>query len=117
MAKHYNMAPASRFFCTQCGREGISVTRKKGQERKSGHLKKLFCLYCQDEVNHAEIRPHVDTYTYEDFKEEFEKGRFKDGVRSSIDELYGCTKTNCPFNVNGKCWNSNGSAHCPHKPE
>ena len=55
MPKVYQMK-TSRFFCTKCGREGLPVHRKKGQERKGGHLKKLYCIYCKEEVNHIECK-------------------------------------------------------------
>lgn len=103
----------SRFFCTNCGKEGIPIQRKTGHQREAGHLKKLYCIYCQQEVNHAEIRA-IGGYTEEDFKKEFELGRFVDGQRGLIAE---CTKKICPFNINGKCWNSNCSANCKHKPK
>jgi len=103
----------SRFYCTQCGNEGIPLMRKAGQQRESGHLKKLFCIYCNKEVNHAEIRDSGG-YTYEDFKKEFELGRFVDGQRENMSS---CTCLKCQYNINGKCWNSNNSANCPHKPK
>lgn len=114
MSKHYKTSQ-SRFFCTGCGREGISIHRKKGQERKGGHLKKLYCLFCKDEVNHVEIKTNGN-YDLEDFKREFECGRFVDGNRIEIEKCYGCTKESCPFNQYGKCWNANNSEHCRHKP-
>jgi hypothetical protein len=113
MAKFYNMTP-SRFFCTQCGREGIPVQRKKGQEREGGHLKKLYCMYCKQEVNHAEIR-EIGGYDIEDFKQEYNLGRFVDGNRIAIKDLLDCSCSSCPFNVNGKCWNSNWSNDCGHR--
>lgn len=116
MARQFRIAQASRFFCTNCGKEGIPVARKLGQERKSGHLKKLYCLYCKDEYNHVEVKTTGD-YTYEDFLEEFNSGRFIDGNRESIDSLLGCSKNECPYNKNGKCWNSNNSINCQHKPQ
>ena len=42
------------FYCTKCGSKGINVPRIKGKLREPGHLKKLFCLKCQEEVNHVE---------------------------------------------------------------
>ena len=113
MAKFYNMTP-SRFFCTQCGREGIPVQRKKGQEREGGHLKKLYCMYCKQEVNHAEVRD-IGGYTEEDFRREFEAGRFVDGKREEIKDLLECTCSTCPFNYNGRCWNSDYSNDCGHR--
>lgn len=115
MGKFYRAAEASHFYCTKCGKEGIPVARKKGQERKSGHLKKLYCIYCQEEVNHVEVKMSGE-YSYEDFLEEFNAGRFKDGNRDNIQDLLECSKIDCPFNKNGKCWNANNSAQCKYKP-
>ena len=106
----------SRFFCTQCGNEGIPIMRKKGQMREPGHLKKLYCMHCKKEVNHVEIR-EIGGYTEEDFRREFELGRFKnDGQRVKRKDLLQCSNINCLFNINGKCWNSNNSNDCPYKP-
>ena len=55
MAKTYSTT-SSRFFCTQCGREGIPIQRKKGSQKERGHLKKLYCIYCNEQVNHVEIK-------------------------------------------------------------
>lgn len=100
----------SRFFCVQCGHEGIPIVRKQNAQREPGHLKKLFCLYCKQEVNHAEIR-EIGGYTEEDFKTEFELGRFKDGIRVPLKELEDCEEE-CKCNINGKCWNANCSNYC-----
>ena len=105
----------SRFFCVECGREGIPVQRKKGQDREGGHLKKLYCLYCGKEVNHAEVR-EIGGYSEEDFNQEFNLGRFVDGNRIAINKLLGCSCENCKYNVNGKCWNANNSYNCQYKP-
>jgi hypothetical protein len=72
----------SRMFCTQCGKEGISIPRKKGQYREPGHLKNLFCIYCQKKQNHVEIRPIYGNYDYEDFLLEMKYHNFdKNGKR------------------------------------
>lgn len=52
----------SSFYCTECGNKGIPVIRKKGQLRKSGHLKKLYCLHCRKETNHVEIKECLGDY-------------------------------------------------------
>lgn len=71
----------SEFYCTQCGNQGIPVWRKQNQQRESGHLKKLFCLHCQKETNHVEVR-HGGSYQYSDFCKEFKYGNFtEDGQR------------------------------------
>ena len=45
----------------------------------------------------------------------FEKGRFVNGKKLSIAELTGCSKIDCNYNKNGKCWNSNYSYDCGHR--
>ena len=105
----------SDFYCTKCGKKGIPIARKIGSQREAGHLKKLYCMFCKEENNHVEIRP-FGNYTYEDFQMEFELGRFKDGLRSSISELNSCSNVECKYNVNGKCWNTNESYNCGHRP-
>lgn len=118
MAKYYNVLDPSDFYCTKCGNKNlITISRKNGQAREPGHLKKLYCFNCKEEVNHAEVRPMIMTYTYEDFKREFESGRFVNGKRVEINDLKYCSNTSCKFNKNGKCWNANNSANCKHKPQ
>ena len=104
----------SEFYCTQCGNRGIPIIRKKGHQREEGHLKRIYCLYCKQVTNHAEIRP-FGNYTLENFKEEFELGRFVNGKKVPIINLINCDRTNCKYNKHGKCWNSNNSYHCNHK--
>ena len=71
----------SDFYCTRCGNKGIPIFRNSGQERPPGHLKKLFCLHCGEEVNMVEISP-TGKYTLDDFLIEFNYGNFdEDGNR------------------------------------
>lgn len=74
------LGDCSNFYCTQCGNKGIPVIRRIGREKEPGHLKKLFCLCCNQETNHVEIRP-AGKYTLEDFWIEFNYGNFKNGTR------------------------------------
>ena len=104
-------ATTSDFYCTKCGNKGIPIMRLAGRDREAGHLKKMYCIYCQEETNHAEIR-HFGDYRYEDFKKEFELGRFIDGQRLPINKLKGCKNHNCKCNIKGKCWNANGKNEC-----
>lgn len=115
MSKVYNTTQ-SRFFCTRCGREGIPVQRKRGQDRQGGHLKKLYCLSCQEETNHAEIR-EIGGYSIEDFQTEFKLGRFIDGNRVPVNELLICSCHKCPFNIDGRCWNANYTYDCKYRPK
>lgn len=105
----------SDFYCTECGRKGIPIARKKGQEREPGHLKKLYCLCCGKETNHAEVRDIGSSYTKADFLEEFVLGRFVDGQKIPVADLMSCTKLDCLYNKHGKCWNSNYSYNCCHR--
>lgn len=107
MAKHKGIFK-SRFFCTSCGKEGIPIARFAEQQREPGHLKRLYCLYCKKEVNHVEIRP-FGSYLLENFKEEYNLGRFVNGQRTAIKDLTSCKNLECPYNKDGKCWNSNHS--------
>ena len=79
----------SEFYCIRCGRLGIPIPRKKGAEREGGHLKKLWCLYCKEEVNHVECKPYSH-YTYEDFLFERENGNFdeKGNRKLSLSEFH-----------------------------
>lgn len=61
------------FYCTKCGKKGLPVFRTKGKEL--GHLKKLWCMNCKQETNHAECQPYT-RYGYEEFLLEFENGNF-----------------------------------------
>lgn len=78
--KNIRMAVFSDFYCTECGKKGIPILRKIGQERESGHLKKIFCLYCQKDCNMVEIKPN-SSYTLEDFEKEFNGHNFENGNR------------------------------------
>lgn len=67
-------------YCTQCG-EPFPIYRTNKKTREPGHLKKLFCLKCNKETNHAECRG-FGKYTHEDFLIEFNGGNFdSDGNR------------------------------------
>lgn len=73
-------------YCTKCGNRGLDVCRTgKGKTREKGHLKKLWCINCKEEVNHAEIS---NNYTIEMFRYEFEHNNFVDGERIvSVDTM------------------------------
>ena len=107
-------ATTSDFYCVRCGNKGIPIARKIGSQREAGHLKKLYCLHCQEQTNHAEIRP-FGAYHYEDFKLEFELGRFVNDLRVPITECLGSSNIEWKYNVNGKCWNCNETYDCGHR--
>jgi len=70
----------SDFYCTYCGHKSFPILRRVGKEREPGHLKNLFCLYCNQERNMVEIKAG-GKYTLEDFEIEFKYGNFVDGNR------------------------------------
>lgn len=70
-----------RFFCINCGKEGIPVYRSLAKQRGKMHKKKLYCIYCGQEMN------MVECYTEEDvqkFKYNFENGVYKDEAKKSV---------------------------------
>ena len=75
-----NLKP-SDFYCTNCGKKNISILRKVGKQREIGHLKKLYCFHCGQEVNMVEIKHGSSQYTIEDFEIEFNFGNFINGER------------------------------------
>ena len=73
-----------RFFCIQCGHEGIPLARKQGHKHSKFHRKKLYCPYCKMEINHVECQNEEDVYN---FKIDFEEGVFADEVEESLAHL------------------------------
>ena len=106
----------NEFYCTKCGQKGISIFRDCGRLRKAGHLKKLFCIECQEETNHAEV-DLAGPYDRKEFQMEFELGRFVNGKRIPIADLMHCSEYKCEYNKKGRCWNANHSYDCQHEPE
>lgn len=70
-----------RFFCLNCGKEGIPVYRKQGREREKFHRKKLYCPWCRLTVNHIECTNDAQV---QKFKEEFAKGAYEDEAKESL---------------------------------
>lgn len=73
-SKDLRQMEVSDFYCTCCGNKGICIPRV-GKYREPGHLKKLYCLTCDKEVNMVEIRPH-GKYTIYDFWLEYSTHNF-----------------------------------------
>ena len=80
----------SNFYCENCGYKGIPLPRKKGRERNKNHQKKLFCIYCQAEYNHIEIRE-------------------QDSVHIMPQKLKKCDlEYDCKYKLNGWCTDISG---------
>lgn len=69
------------FYCTKCGNRGIPLPRKQGFKHESFHRKKLYCMFCKEEVNHIECKTFDEV---EEFKENFANGVYKDEAEASI---------------------------------
>ena len=69
------------FYCIKCGHKGIPLSRKQGHQHERFHRKKLFCIYCQQEVNHIECKNDEDVA---EFKRNFENGVYKDEADESV---------------------------------
>ena len=69
------------FYCINCGNRGISLMRKQGFKHQGMHRKKLYCVYCRQEVNHVECKTFDDV---EEFRENFQKGVYKDEAEDVV---------------------------------
>lgn len=70
------------FYCIKCGQKGIPLMRKRGHQRPNHHRKKLYCVFCKEEVNHVECSTMAEVY---DFKERFELGEYKEEALASVE--------------------------------
>lgn len=69
------------FYCLNCGKKGIPIWRNEGHLRAKNHRKVLYCPFCQETVNHIELTSYDEI---EKFKEDFEKGVYKDEAAHSL---------------------------------
>ena len=69
------------FYCINCGKKGIPLQRRTGHKHGKFHMKKLYCLYCKQEVNHIECSNAVEV---KKFKENFLKGVYKNDAKESL---------------------------------
>lgn len=69
------------FYCIRCGNKGIPLMRKQGFQHERMHRKKLYCMFCKEEVNHVECKSLEDV---EEFKKNFENGVYLDEAEESV---------------------------------
>ena len=69
------------FYCIKCGRQGIPIVRNRGHLHSKSHRKLLYCPFCQEEINHIEVRNMEEAIA---FKTNFEKGVYKDEAAQSL---------------------------------
>lgn len=70
-----------RFFCVNCGKEGIPMPRKRGHQHGKLHRKKCFCLTCKQCINHVECKDDEDVA---EFKRAFEAGEYIEEAKESM---------------------------------
>lgn len=69
------------FYCLNCGKKSIPLSRKVGHQHSKNHRKKLYCPFCKTTVNHIEVRNYDEK---EDFLEKFANGEFAEEAKESI---------------------------------
>ena len=72
-----------RFCCLNCGRTGIPLGRPESHRREKFHRKKLYCPWCKNTVNHAEVKNDIELY---EFQEAFAAGEFQEEAAISMRE-------------------------------
>lgn len=70
-----------KFFCINCGKEGLPLQRRSSLQRERFHRKKMYCIYCKEELNHIECKTEEDITI---FKENFTNGVYLDEAENSI---------------------------------
>ena len=69
------------FYCMKCGNKGLDIPRRVSHKHGKHHRKKLWCIYCKQEVNHIECKTLQDV---EEFKEKFAAGEYKEEAMESL---------------------------------
>ena len=72
------------FYCIKCGNKGIPLMRRQSLQHEKMHRKKLYCLYCKEEVNHVECK---DLEEVEVFKLNFKNGVYINEAKESISHV------------------------------
>ena len=73
-----------KFYCINCGNQGIPVWRQKGRQREKNHRKALYCTTCKMTINHVEIATQQEA---ERFRADFAAGRFATEAAESIEHF------------------------------
>lgn len=72
----------SKFYCLNCGKQGLDCLRKQGKQKGTAHRKVLYCVNCKKLVNHYEVHYEEEA---EEFKQRFKKGDFIEEAKASIE--------------------------------
>ncbi len=63
------------FYCINCGKKGIPISRKSGHQHGAFHRKAMYCPYCKHTINHIECRNQEEK---EQFINDFLAGKYKE---------------------------------------
>lgn len=63
------------FYCINCGKKGIPISRQSGHKRGAFHRKWMYCPNCKHTVNHVECRTQEEK---EQFMADFLAGKYKE---------------------------------------
>lgn len=72
------------FYCMNCGNKGIPLSRYVGHQHAKFHRKKMYCIFCKQEMNHVECRNMMEVNK---FKEDYANGVFVEEVKACIEFL------------------------------
>lgn len=74
------------FYCMKCGKKGLPVIRPRNNQREKFHRKKLYCIYCKEEVNHIEC---CNDQEVNKFLQNFKEGVYQDEAEASLSFIRG----------------------------
>lgn len=77
MGKQYEI---SSFYCTKCASK-IELPRKSSKKREKGHLKKIYCIHCKEDINHYEVRDNDMDFDLEEFKTKIQEGFYNESYK------------------------------------
>lgn len=81
MPKRLNAFETHDFYCINCGKKGIPISRQQGHRREAFHRKSMYCPYCKHTVNHIECRTYEEK---QQFMVDFLAGKFKEEAALSL---------------------------------
>ena len=74
------------FYCMKCGKRGLPIVRPRNNHREKFHRKKLYCIYCKEEVNHVECSNDQEVNK---FLQNFKEGVYLDEAEASVSFIRG----------------------------
>lgn len=75
MPKQMRAFETHDFYCINCGKKGIPITRKLGHQHGAFHRKSMYCPYCKHTVNHVECRNQEER---DQFMLDFIEGKYQE---------------------------------------